>query len=207
MQKTAVPLRERNRLDTWALIHGAASTMALSDGLNHTTVEAISESAGISKRTFFNYFPTKEDAILGVQEPVLNDDAVTAFRANSSADLFGSTVRLMTSVVRTMFPEEPVLPRRKELMEQCPELRKRMFAHVNTAETLVESVLTERYSEGGSASSGVTLDSDGATALLLLAGTVMRFTYRRDPSAAFSDGSAAVDESIEIFREAIQATL
>ena len=72
MHKTPVSLRERNRLDTWALIHDQASSLACEHGLANTTVEAISEAAGVSKRTFFNYFPTKEDAILGVQAPTLS---------------------------------------------------------------------------------------------------------------------------------------
>lgn len=64
-----MPLRERNRLETWALIHDKASGLALDEGLAKTTVEAIADAAGISKRTFFNYFATKEDAIMGTQPP------------------------------------------------------------------------------------------------------------------------------------------
>nr|WP_269328798.1 TetR/AcrR family transcriptional regulator [Kineosporia babensis] len=39
--------------------------MAAEHGIEHVTVEAISEAAGVSERTFFNYFATKDDAILG----------------------------------------------------------------------------------------------------------------------------------------------
>lgn len=207
MQKTTVPLRERNRLDTWALIHEAASSLALEEGLAHATVEAIAESAGVSKRTFFNYFAAKEDAILGVQEPALADDAVAAFRADDGTELLARTVHLMMAVVRTMFPKESNTPRRKALTAKFPELHRRMATHVTAAEQLVESVLVERYSESAMAAVGLPTGSDGASALLMLAGTVIRFTYKRDPGAAFADGTAAVDESIEIFREAIQTTL
>jgi AcrR family transcriptional regulator len=37
-------------------------------GLNGFTVEEVCSEVGVSRRTFFNYFPTKEDAILGVDE-------------------------------------------------------------------------------------------------------------------------------------------
>jgi len=207
MQKTTVPLRERNRLDTWALIHNAASSLALEEGLTHATVEAIAESAGVSKRTFFNYFATKEDAVLGIQAPTLTADAEIAFRVNEGSDLFGRTVHLMVAVIRSMFPDDSFTAQRKELSMQFPELRKRMFEHVGAAEQLVESVLMERYNDHDAVRAGLPAGRESATALLMLAGTVMRFTYKRDPGAAFSGGAGAVDEAIEIFREVIQATL
>ncbi len=210
MQKsTPVPLRERNRLDTWALIHDKASGMALSDGLAKTTVEAIADAAGISKRTFFNYFATKEDAIMGTQPPTLSDEAVAAFHADGEGDLFGRTVRLMVTVIRSMFPEASHQARRKELKCKYPELSRTMFAHVSASEQLVESILLDRYEESDPefADAGLTSGRDGAKALLMLAGTAMRFAFSRDASAVSSGDTKAVDESIEFFREAIKATL
>src|SRR5690606_32876329 len=49
-------LRERRKADTWLAIHEAAATLALERGLENATVEAVAEAAGISPRTFFNYF-------------------------------------------------------------------------------------------------------------------------------------------------------
>ncbi|AFV89669.1 TetR/AcrR family transcriptional regulator [Acidipropionibacterium acidipropionici] len=59
-------LRERKKRRTRNEIHVAALEMVLDDGLENVTVERIAERAGISPRTFFNYFPTKEAAILGI---------------------------------------------------------------------------------------------------------------------------------------------
>lgn len=209
MQKTAVPLRERNRLETWALIHDKASNMALEEGLAKATVEAISEAAGISKRTFFNYFATKEDAILGVQAPVLTEENIATFRAGGPDDLFGRTVRLMVTVIRSMFPEESRGDRRRLLKEKYPDLGKRIFAHVRASEELVEVVLLERYQDAAHEQSlaGLSEGRDSALALLMMAGTVMRFAFSKDPSAASNEHSTAVDDAIEIFREAIKTTL
>lgn len=208
MQKSTVPLRERNRLETWALIHEAAYSLALAEGLGKTTVEAIADAAGVSKRTFFNYFATKEDAVMGIQAPTMSEDAIAAFRAGDGQDVFGRTVRLMVSVVRSMFPDESFTLRGKELVGRFPELRKRMFTHMSASEQLVEAVLLERYDDGANAAqAGLPAGKDSAMALLMLAGTVMRFAYTRDPASAVADKSAAVEEAIEIFREVIQATL
>jgi AcrR family transcriptional regulator len=56
-------LRERRRRQTSADIRDAAARLAQARGFDKVTIEAICAEAGISTRTFFNYFPTKESAI------------------------------------------------------------------------------------------------------------------------------------------------
>ena len=56
-------LRERRRRQTSADIRDAAAHLALERGFDKVTIEEICTEAGISTRTFFNYFPNKESAI------------------------------------------------------------------------------------------------------------------------------------------------
>ncbi|WP_346769337.1 TetR family transcriptional regulator [Planctomonas sp. JC2975] len=58
-------VRERKRLATRNAIQHAVLTLSLERGFDGVTVEEISHAAGVSPRTFFNYFPTKEAAVLG----------------------------------------------------------------------------------------------------------------------------------------------
>lgn len=68
-------LRERKKRDTRNAIHAAALELVARHGLDGTTVDEISAEAGISTRTFFNYFPTKASAVLGVTvEPLTQED-------------------------------------------------------------------------------------------------------------------------------------
>ena len=64
-------------------IADAAVRLALDGGLEAATVDAVSEAANISRRTFFNYFSAKEDALaLAPSVPV---DEVVAFVSDAPA--------------------------------------------------------------------------------------------------------------------------
>src|ERR1700728_290830 len=58
-------LRERKKTETRRAISAAALQLALVRGPNAVTVEEIAEAANVSPGTVFNYFGTKEAAILG----------------------------------------------------------------------------------------------------------------------------------------------
>jgi len=58
-------LREQKKRETRRALHHAALHLVHDRGLGEVTVEQIAAAAGVSPRTFFNYFPTKEEAVLG----------------------------------------------------------------------------------------------------------------------------------------------
>ncbi|MEL1265654.1 helix-turn-helix domain-containing protein [Pseudoxanthomonas putridarboris] len=57
-------LRERKRRETRQRIAETALRLFLSKGYEGTTLDAIAAEAGISRRTFFSYFKSKDDIIL-----------------------------------------------------------------------------------------------------------------------------------------------
>jgi len=61
-------LRERKRLDTYQRIAEAGQRLFLAQGYDGTTLDAIAAEAGISRRTFFSYFKSKDDIILYWQQ-------------------------------------------------------------------------------------------------------------------------------------------
>ncbi|RJL16301.1 TetR/AcrR family transcriptional regulator [Paracoccus siganidrum] len=57
--------QDSRRVRTLKRIQATAIRLAIAEGLNNITTETIAREAGISTRTFFNYYPYKEAAIMG----------------------------------------------------------------------------------------------------------------------------------------------
>ncbi|MFF5566953.1 TetR family transcriptional regulator [Streptomyces sp. NPDC012623] len=60
----ALGLRERKKQATRTALSEAAIRLAAEHGAENVTVEAISEAAGVSPRTFFNYFDCHDDVFV-----------------------------------------------------------------------------------------------------------------------------------------------
>ncbi|MFI2754213.1 TetR family transcriptional regulator [Cellulomonas sp. P22] len=71
MDDVPTDLRARRRLDTAEQIHQVALELFEKQGVRETTVQQIADRAGISSRTFFRYFASKEQAALPGQQRLL----------------------------------------------------------------------------------------------------------------------------------------
>jgi len=65
-QQTGTSLRERNKAATRAALTSAAIRLGSERGWDATSVADIAAAAGASRRTFNNYFSSKEDAIVSL---------------------------------------------------------------------------------------------------------------------------------------------
>lgn len=60
-----VPIRERTRRLVQTELTSVAQDLFVAQGYDGTTVDQIAAAAGMSKRTFFRYFPSKDDLVIG----------------------------------------------------------------------------------------------------------------------------------------------
>lgn len=126
----------------------AAVELARRDGMGTLTTEAIAREAGVSPRTFFNYYPYKEAAIAGppIEYPHcaaedfvagtgrLIDDLATLLDAHLSRfvnerDLFATVVKLAEGDPKLQALRQSALFERHSLLEQ---LMRRRLARQDT---------------------------------------------------------------------------
>ncbi|WP_139651461.1 TetR/AcrR family transcriptional regulator [Raoultibacter phocaeensis] len=118
-------LRERKRRQTREAIERAAITLVGERGYAAVTVDDICARVGISQGTFFNYFPTKDAAIVGMGIFSLNDEAVfVALDRYMPATLFHAVLSLFLDIVRGFDWEGDIAKLRIELVKETPELMK-----------------------------------------------------------------------------------
>ncbi|GAB4084912.1 hypothetical protein GCM10028784_15420 [Myceligenerans cantabricum] len=73
-------LRERNRLARRGAIIDAAQRLVREHGYDAVTTDRIAAEAGVSPRTFFNYFDSKDKAVVGIPTDIgLDPEASRAF--------------------------------------------------------------------------------------------------------------------------------
>ena len=130
-------LRERRRRQTSADIRDAAVRLAQERGFDKVTIEEICAEAGISTRTFFNYFPNKESAIAyGPADipPELAADFVAAGPAPYSVVL-AELITLAAHHLRDVPPEREQAVGMLELAKTSPAVLAAFLAELERFQT------------------------------------------------------------------------
>lgn len=80
--ESALSTRDRRKAETARGLKDAARRLTIERGLHGYTIEELCDEVGVSRRTFFNYFASKENAVIGV--PVDADESGAAERFAAS---------------------------------------------------------------------------------------------------------------------------
>lgn len=119
-------LRERKRTRTRLMIQTEALRLFAEKGYAQTTVEEIADAAAISPRTFFRYFPSKEDVVMWDEYDPLALELLEARPADEPlAESFRAVIRESLAGLLRNDPER--LLDRIRLFATVPELRARFL--------------------------------------------------------------------------------
>ncbi|MBA9001392.1 AcrR family transcriptional regulator [Actinomadura cellulosilytica] len=143
--ETMPGLRERKKEATRQAIHEAALRLAVEHGLDQVTVEAIADVAGVSRRTFSNYFAGKEDAVLYGDERRMSE-LMDEFAARPPEEPSWAALRAAfdAQYERLGRRPDPEWAARARLAKKHPSLAARQMAHYSTMEQRLTGLIAER---------------------------------------------------------------
>ncbi|MFG1425526.1 TetR/AcrR family transcriptional regulator [Roseixanthobacter glucoisosaccharinicivorans] len=136
-------LRARKRRETLARIAEAGLRLFVAQGFEATTLDAIADAAGISRRTFFHYFDSKE-AILLAWEAGVDDLFLAAFAAQPEAETPLETVRLALEAVIARYESDQAIAIDR-LLRSTEALRARKQGKYERQERTLHAALMARW--------------------------------------------------------------
>jgi AcrR family transcriptional regulator len=190
-------LRERKKLATRLALHEAALRLVADRGLDSVSVDDIADRADVSPRTFFNYYPSKVDAVLGLDPdgPRQQADALLARPADESP------VQALRAVARAqaveMAEDMELWPLRLKVIDAHPALLGHLAAAFGEAEKTLAGAVAER--------TGTRVGVDVHPTLLAgVAGVAMRTSLHRWLA---SDFTASLPDLVDEAWDALAAGL
>ena len=137
--------RDRRKRITREALRRSVLELGLKQGLASVSVEAIAERAGVSARTFFNYFESKEEAAL-LELFQVPDDQLEVLSQGRPELAWQDLTRLFADDVDRAAEDEDFL-RFLELQEMNLGLVGRQFATFARFEARISAALVERLGE------------------------------------------------------------
>ena len=137
-------LRERKKLATRLALHEAALRLVADRGLDAVSVDDIAERADVSTRTFFNYFPSKVDAVVGL-DPAAPQELSTRFLARPATESPVETLRAIQREQAAGMAEETELwPLRMQVIDAHPVLVQHLIASFGESERVLAEAIAQR---------------------------------------------------------------
>ncbi|GAA2899447.1 TetR family transcriptional regulator [Streptosporangium fragile] len=132
-------LRERKKLQTQRSLWHAAMALFVERGFDDVSVTEIAAAADVSKKTVFNYFPTKEDLVLQPLEERL-DEPARIIRERAAGESATAALRrhflaaLAARDVVTGLNDSPAVLDVQRLVRSTPSLTRRAYAFIARSE-------------------------------------------------------------------------
>jgi AcrR family transcriptional regulator len=119
-------LRERRRVRTKLMIQAEALRLFGEQGYEQTTIDDIAHAAAMSPRTFFRYFPTKEDVVLWDEYDDRPFDETLA--TQSHGDPLVRLISAIRAIIADIYDKDrDLLLARTMLSFRVPEIRARFL--------------------------------------------------------------------------------
>lgn len=170
--------RAARRRQTEAALRSAALDLAEERGFDGFTVDEVAARAGVSPRTFFNYFPTKEAAVLADPRPVM-EAMINAVHERPEARLVDAIHAAIAAFLEVSAADGRNIRRELALVEGQPSLRIALLSHYCAYERSLGRAIAERM--------GTTVEDDplplviAASAVGIARIVLVRWSWTNEP--------------------------
>lgn len=206
-------LRERKRRQTQAAIEEHATRLVAEHGFNAVTVDDICQAVQISKRTFFNYVESKEQAVLGAPPQTPSGKQREDFLAHKHDDLFKvlltlSLDNLLARHTTRADNQSEIVRRRKKIRRDNPELDHQASTLIAAYFTSIQDLATEYFTKYPDACVvGTKPDPQReAEVLALVITSAIRGGYNRWISSAQGDAQDLKNKCLEALSDIVTMT-
>jgi AcrR family transcriptional regulator len=197
-------LRQRKRIRTKQMVQKEALRLFAQKGYDQTTVEDIAHAAAMSPRTFFRYFPSKEDVVLWDEYDERPWPEV--FRIQADEDPFAQLILRVREIFAEVYHNDPqLLLERIKLSFAVPEVRARFL---NAQLTLIGPYMQQMADTVGAERDDLQLPVMLAAlyaAILVAVEHWQRHDGREDLLQLFDDAIAALAAAATDLRDTVRA--
>jgi AcrR family transcriptional regulator len=142
MGEQVVGRRERKKRATRAALSAAALRLSIERGIANVTVEQIADEADVSLRTFFNYFSSKEEAIVA-GDVATAESLVDVFRGRPAGE---PVLEALRHAVLAVLDEDSYRDRvqRMQALRRTPSLLPHQLAAFVAQERALSAAVADR---------------------------------------------------------------
>ena len=140
----ACGLRERKKRETRRAINGAALDLVEEKGFAAVTTEEIATRAGVSARTFFNYFPSKEAAVIGTTGEELESYAAQLDEVRDGESSIDALRRILAGMLAPASIDRGLRVRRRRILLGEPALAPALVGNNIRIENALTAALERR---------------------------------------------------------------
>lgn len=190
-------LRERTRRAVQAELVDVAQQLFVDRGYERTTVDAIAAAAGMSKRSFFRYFASKEDLVLGKYD-LMGDQLVARLAERPDDEPLWVSLRRMFDDVVAYTADRSNAERMGEMeriIAASPALRAAYLHRLDSMQADIADVLRMRAERAGRPI------PDGDPSPLAIVGAA--FACLSAARTASITGGQPFDEAVDVAMQAV----
>jgi AcrR family transcriptional regulator len=145
-----VPIRERTRRLAQTELTAVAQDLFVAQGYDGTTVDQIAAAAGMSKRTFFRYFPSKDDLVIGKYD-LFADHMAEALDERPADEPVWESLRRVFDITLDYIEDDHQRARNDamdEIVRSTPQLYARYLEKMQRVQQLLTGRVAARLSNG-----------------------------------------------------------